>query len=62
MVYETPLEQEIAWSRRSRNRRKEHFINWELKAIGELVARHQEEFDRLVAALQAENTIQKGMG
>ena len=58
---ESPLEREVAWSRRNR-RREDHFIEWELKAIGELVARHQEEFDRLVAALQAENTIQKGMG
>jgi hypothetical protein len=58
---ESPLEREVAWSRRNR-RRKDHFIDWELKAIGELVARHQEEFARLVAALQAENTIQKGLG
>ena len=58
---ESPLEREMSWSRRNR-RRKDHYIDWELKAIGELVARHQEEFDRLVAALQAENTIQKLVG
>jgi hypothetical protein len=56
---ETPLEREIAWSRRSR-RLKDHFIDFELQALGLLVARYQDEFDRLVAALLAEQVILKG--
>ena len=44
----TSLEREVYWSRKTRG--KDHFIDLELKAIGELVARYQEEFDRLVAA------------
>ena len=56
---ETPIERERFWSRRSR-RLKDHFIDFELQAIGELVSRYQDEFDRLVAALLAEQVIQKG--
>ena len=59
-LHETSIEREVAWSRR--NRGKDHFIDWELKALGELVSPNQEEFDRLVAALQAEHTIQKAVG
>ena len=55
---ETSLEREVAWSRRSR--KKDHFIDFELQAIGLLVARYQDEFDRIVAALQAEQVILKG--
>ena len=52
---ETSLEREVAWSRR--NRYKDHFIDWELQAIGELVTRYQGEFDRIVAALQSEQAL-----
>jgi len=55
---ETSLEREVSWSRRSQ-RHKDHFVEWELQAIGELVTRYQSEFDRLVAALQAEQALQK---
>jgi len=54
---ETSLEREVAWSRR--NRHKDHFVEWELLAIRELVTRYQPEFDRLVAALQSEQALQK---
>ena len=54
---ETPLEREIAWSRT--NRQKDRSIDFELKAIGELVEQHREDFDRMVAALQAEQSLQK---
>ena len=54
---ESSLECEVAWSRR--NRHKDRFVDFELQAIGELVTRYREEFDRLVAALQAEQALQK---
>ena len=56
---ETPIEREVFWSRRNR-RLKDHFIDFELQALGLLVARYQDEFDRLVAALLAEQVILKG--
>ena len=54
-AHETSLEREVAWSRR--NRHKDHFIDWELQAIGELVTRYHGEFDRIVAALQSEQAL-----
>ena len=56
---EIPIEREVFWSRRNQ-RLKDHFIDFELQALGLLVARYQDEFDRLVAALLAEQTILKG--
>ena len=58
---DTSLEREISWSRHSR-RHKDRFIDYELQAIGELVARYQLEFDRLVSALQSEHALQKVEG
>ena len=55
---ETSLEREVAWGQR--NEKKDHFIDFELQALGLLVARYQDEFDRLVAALLAEQVILKG--
>jgi hypothetical protein len=56
----SPIEREMSWTRK--NRQKDRFLNYELQALGELVRRYPEEFERMVAALQAEQTLQKGIG
>ena len=52
-----PIEREMAWTRK--NQKHDRFLYFELKAIGELVEQHREDFDRMVAALQAEQILQK---
>jgi hypothetical protein len=54
---ETPIEREMAWTRG--NQKHDKFMFFELQALGELVRRYPEEFERLVAALQVEQGLQK---
>ena len=60
---DSPIEREMAWTRK--NRQKDKFLAYELQALGELVRRYTEEFERLVAALQVEqglNGLSKDVG
>ena len=59
-LLDSPIEREIVWTRH--NQKHDRFLDFELQAIGELVARYQGEFDRLVAALQAEHGFRKARG
>ena len=59
-LLDSPIEREMAWTRH--NQKHDRFIDFELQAIGELVARYQGEFDRLVAALQVEHSLRKAGG